>query len=204
MASPVTWERRGRVSVITVNNPPVNALAQPVREGMLRCFNESMADPAVEAIVLTGGGRTFMAGADINEFGKPMREPGLGKVIDGYESSEKPTIAAVHGTPLGGGLEVALGCQARVAHPKTRLGLPEVKLGLLPGAGGTQRLPRLVGVERALEMITSGDPIPAPLALELGLVDEIAEGDHVAAAIAYAERVLDGQATAGATRARDE
>ncbi len=204
MASPVTWERRGRVSVITVNNPPVNALAQPVREGMLRCFNESVADPAVEAIVLTGGGRTFMAGADINEFGKPMREPGLGKVIDGYESSEKPTIAAVHGTPLGGGLEVAMGCQARVAHPKTRLGLPEVKLGLLPGAGGTQRLPRLVGVERALEMITSGDPIPAPLALELGLVDEIAEGDLVAAAIAYAERVLDGQATAGATRARDE
>ena len=203
MASPVTWERRGRISVITVDNPPVNALAQPVREGLLRCFDESVADAAVEAIVLTGGGRTFMAGADINEFGKPMRQPGLGKVIDAYETSAKPTIAALHGTPLGGGLEVAMGCQARVADPKTRLGLPEVKLGLLPGAGGTQRLPRLVGVERALDMITSGEPIPAPLARELGLVDEIANGDHVAAAVAYAERVLDGQAAAGATRARD-
>lgn len=113
MASPVTWERRGRISVITVNNPPVNALAQPVREGLLRCFNESIADAAVEAIVLTGGGRTFMAGADINEFGKPMREPGLGKVIDSYEASAKPTIAALHGTPLGGGLEVAMGSTLR-------------------------------------------------------------------------------------------
>jgi len=125
MASPVTWERRGRVSVITVNNPPVNALAQPVREGMLRCFNESMADPAVEAIVLTGGGRTFMAGADINEFGKPMREPGLGKVIDGYEASAKPTTAAVPGPPPAGGLAVPLGSHARVALPHPRLGLPE-------------------------------------------------------------------------------
>lgn len=204
MANPVTWERRGRVSVITVNNPPVNALAHPVREGLLRCFNESTADDAVQAIVVTGGGQTFMAGADIKEFGKPMQEPGLGKVINAYETSKKPTVAALHGTPLGGGLEVAMGCQARVTDPKTRLGLPEVKLGLLPGAGGTQRLPRLVGVERALEMITTGDPIPAPLALELGLVDEVADGDHVAAAVAYAERVLDGKARAGATRDRTE
>ena len=175
-----------------------------MREGLLRCLNESTADDAVQAIVVTGGGRTFMAGADIKEFGKPMREPGLGKVINAYEASKKPTVAALHGTPLGGGLEVAMGCQARVADPKTRLGLPEVKLGLLPGAGGTQRLPRLVGVERALEMITTGNPIPAPLALELGLVDEVADGDHVAAAVAYAERVLDGKASAGATRDRNE
>ncbi len=204
MTNPVTWERRGRISVITVNNPPVNALAHPVREGLLRCLNESIDDAQVEAIVLTGGGRTFMAGADIKEFGKPMQTPGLGSVIDAYEASVKPTIAALHGTPLGGGLEVAMGCQARVADPGTRLGLPEVKLGLLPGAGGTQRLPRLVGVERALAMITTGEPIPAPLAHKLGLVDEIADGDHVAAAVAFAERVLDGGATVRATRERDD
>ncbi len=204
MISPVTWERRGRIGVITVDNPPVNALAHPVREGLLRCFREAGSDPAVGALVLTGAGRTFMAGADIREFGKPMQEPGLGRVIDAYERSEKPTVAALHGTPLGGGLEVAMGCHARVADSRTRLGLPEVKLGLLPGAGGTQRLPRLVGVERALDMITSGDPIPAPLARELGLVDEIAERDPVTAAIAYAERVLAGAASARATRDRDE
>ncbi len=203
MVSPVTWKRRGRIGVITVDNPPVNALAHPVREGLLRCFQEASSDPEVLALVLTGAGRTFMAGADINEFGKPMQEPGLGQVINAYERSEKPTVAALHGTPLGGGLEVAMGCQARVADPSTRLGLPEVKLGLLPGAGGTQRLPRLVGVERALDMITSGDPVPAPLARELGLVDEIAAGDPVTAAVAYAERVLAGEVAAPATRDRD-
>lgn len=202
MAEPVTWERKGRFGVVTVDNPPVNALAAPVRSGLQRCLEEILADDACAAIVLRGAGRTFMAGADINEFGKPMAEPGLGTVIDAWEASPKPTVAALHGTPLGGGLEVAMGCHARVADPKTRLGLPEVKLGLLPGAGGTQRLPRLVGVGKALAMITTGEPVPAAEALELGLVDEVAEGDLLAAAIALAEQAADGKREAPPVRGR--
>lgn len=203
MADPVTWKRDGRVGVVTVDNPPVNALAAPVRKGLLRCLEEILADDACEAAVVRGAGRTFMAGADIKEFGKPMAEPGLGKVIDAWETSPKPTVAALHGTPLGGGLEVAMGCHARIADPKTRLGLPEVKLGLLPGAGGTQRLPRLVGVEKALAMITTGEPIAAAEALELGLVDEIAEDDLLAAAVALAGAIVDGERQAPPVRDRD-
>ncbi len=183
-------QRDGAIAIIVVDNPPVNALKHEVRAGMLENFTKAAEDKSVEAIVLTGAGRTFMAGADITEFGKPMKPPGLAEVIAAIEKIQKPTIAAVHGTPLGGGLEVTLGCHFRVAAPGTRLGLPEIKLGIIPGAGGTQLLPRLVGVEKGLSMILSGDPIPAKEALAAGLVDEIIEGDLVKGAVAFAKKVL--------------
>ena len=183
-------QRDGAVAVIIVDNPPVNALKYEVRAGMLENFTQAATDKSVEAIVLTGAGRTFMAGADITEFGKPMKAPGLSEVIAAIEKIQKPMIAAVHGTPLGGGLEVTLGCHFRVAAPGTRLGLPEIKLGIIPGAGGTQLLPRLVGVEKGLAMILSGDPIPAKEALAAGLVDEIIEGDLVKGAVAFAKKVI--------------
>ncbi|HEY4863544.1 MAG TPA: 3-hydroxyacyl-CoA dehydrogenase NAD-binding domain-containing protein, partial [Xanthobacteraceae bacterium] len=190
MSGPVSMQRDGAVAVIVVDNPPVNALKHEVRAGMLENFTKAAADKSVEAIVLTGAGRTFMAGADITEFGKPMKPPGLSEVTATIEKIQKPTIAAVHGTPLGGGLEVTLACHFRVAAPGTRLGLPEIKLGIIPGAGGTQLLPRLVGVEKGLAMILSGDPIPAKDALSAGLVDEIIEGDLVKGAVAFAKKVI--------------
>jgi len=190
VSGPVSTQRDGAVAVIIVDNPPVNALKHEVRAGILENFTQAAADKSVEAIVLTGAGRTFMAGADITEFGKPMKPPGLSEVIAAIEKISKPTIAAVHGTPLGGGLEVTLGCHFRVAAPGTRLGLPEIKLGIIPGAGGTQLLPRVVGVEKALAMILSGDPIPAKDALAAGLVDEIIEGDLVKGAVAVAKKVI--------------
>ena len=186
----VDLDRRGRVAVITVNNPPVNALSQHVRQGLDEGLKKAIADPAVSAIVITCAGRTFIAGADITEFGKPPVPPGLHTVLDVIESSPKPVIAAIHGTALGGGLEVTLACHYRVGVKDARFGLPEVKLGLLPGAGGTQRLPRVVGVEKALSMMVSGDPIRADEALEHGLLDEIVEGDLTAAGVAFAEKVL--------------
>ena len=182
--------RPGAVAVIVVDNPPVNALKRDVRAGLKDCFERALADPSVHAIVLTAAGRTFMAGADITEFDKPPQPPGLIEVFDLMEASQKPIVAGLFGTPLGGGLEVALTCHYRVAAPTTRLGLPEIKLGILPGAGGTQRLPRLIGVDKALPMILSGDPIPAQEALANGLVDEIVEGDVTEGAIAFARRVL--------------
>ena len=194
MSSPVTYERKENIGIITVNNPPVNALSQAVRAGLSDCLKEALNDSAAEAVIVTGGGRTFMAGADISEFGKPTMSPDLNSVIFEYEDSGKPTIAALHGTPLGGGLEVSMGCHYRVANSKTLLGLPEVKLGLLPGAGGTQRLPRLVGPELALEMITSGNPIPANKAMKEGLVSEIYENttheELIDNAILFARKIL--------------
>ena len=194
MSSPVTYERKENIGIITVNNPPVNALSQAVRAGLSDCLKEALNDSAAEAVIVTGGGRTFMAGADISEFGKPTMSPDLNSVIFEYEDSGKPTIAALHGTPLGGGLEVSMGCHYRVANSKTLLGLPEVKLGLLPGAGGTQRLPRLVGPELALEMITSGNPIPANKAMKEGLVSEIYENttheELIDNAIVFARKIL--------------
>jgi 3-hydroxyacyl-CoA dehydrogenase len=186
----VSLRRDGNVAIITIDNPPVNALRFEVRKGILDNITAARDDASVEAIVLTGAGRTFVAGADITEFGKPPQAPSLIEVIAAIDEVKKPTIAAVHGTPLGGGLELTMGCHFRVAAPGTRLGLPEIKLGLIPGAGGTQRLPRLVGIEKALPMILSGDPIPAKQALEIGLVDEIIEGDLVAGAVAFARKVL--------------
>ncbi|HEY7517730.1 MAG TPA: 3-hydroxyacyl-CoA dehydrogenase NAD-binding domain-containing protein [Methylomirabilota bacterium] len=186
----VDLDRRGRVAVVTVNNPPVNALSQHVRQGLDEGLKKAIADPAVGAIVITCAGRTFIAGADITEFGKPPAPPSLHTVLDVIESSPKPVIGAIHGTALGGGLEVTLACHYRVGVKDARFGLPEVKLGLLPGAGGTQRLPRVVGVEKALSMMVSGDPIRAEEALKHGLLDEIVEGDLTAAGVAFAEKVL--------------
>jgi 3-hydroxyacyl-CoA dehydrogenase len=186
----VDLDRRGRVAVLTVNNPPVNALSQHVRQGLRDGVKQASGDSAVGAIVIVCGGRTFIAGADITEFGKPPREPGLHEVLDLIESSPKPVVAAIHGTALGGGLEVTLACHYRVGVKDARFGLPEVKLGLLPGAGGTQRLPRVVGVEKGLSMMVSGDPIRADEALKSGLIDEIVDGDLTAAGVAFAEKAL--------------
>jgi 3-hydroxyacyl-CoA dehydrogenase len=186
----VDLDRRGRVAVLTVNNPPVNALSQHVRQGLREGVTQAIADSAAGAIVIVCAGRTFIAGADITEFGKPPVAPGLHEVLDLIENSPKPVVAAVHGTALGGGLEVTLACHYRVGVKDARFGLPEVKLGLLPGAGGTQRLPRVVGVEKGLSMMVSGDPIRADEALKAGLIDEIVDGDLTAAGVAFAEKVL--------------
>ena len=186
----VDLDRRGAVAVLTVNNPPVNALSQHVRQGLRDGITQAAADAAVKAIVITCAGRTFIAGADITEFGKPPADPSLHTVLDLIERSSKPVVAAIHGTALGGGLEVTLACHYRVGAKGARFGLPEVKLGLLPGAGGTQRLPRVVGAQKALSMIVSGDPIGASDALKFGLIDEMTDGDHTAAAVAFAEKVV--------------
>src|SRR5256885_4670015 len=186
----VDLETRGRVAVLTVDNPPVNALSQHVRKGLHEGLGRAAADGAVQAVVIVCAGRPFIAGADITEFGKPPREPGFHEVLDLIEGSLKPVVAAVHGTALGGGLEVTLACHYRVGVRTARFGLPEVKLGLLPGAGGTQRLPRVVGVEKALQMIVSGEPIGADAALNHGLIDAIVDGDLTAAGVAFAEKIL--------------
>src|SRR5438128_3253839 len=186
----VDLDRRGRIAILTVDNPPVNALSQHVRQGLYDGVKQATADAAVGAVVVTCAGRTFIAGADITEFGKPPKEPGLHEVLALIEQSAKPVVAAVHGTALGGGLEVALACHYRIGVKTARFGLPEVKLGLLPGAGGTQRLPRVVGVEKALQMIVSGDPIGADAALNHGLIDAIVDGDLTAAGVAFAEKIL--------------
>jgi 3-hydroxyacyl-CoA dehydrogenase len=186
----VDLDRRGRVAVITVNNPPVNALSQHVRQGLRDGVTQAVADSGVSAIVIVCAGRTFIAGADITEFGKPPQAPSLHDVLDLIEGSPKPVVAAVHGTALGGGLEVTLACHYRLGVKDARFGLPEVKLGLLPGAGGTQRLPRVVGVEKALGMMVSGDPIRADDALKSGLIDEIVDGDLTAAGVAFAGKVV--------------
>ena len=172
-----TIEKDGNISIITLNSPPVNALSAPVREGLHKGITQARNDGETEAIVIICEGRTFIAGADISEFGKEPKGPSLFEVQEFIENSNKPVIAAIHGTALGGGLEVALTCHYRIAVPSAKCGLPEVNLGLLPGAGGTQRLPRVVGVEKALQMVTSGQHVPAKQCLEMGLVDEIANED---------------------------
>ena len=190
----VTMEKDGEIAVIIVNNPPVNALSWHVRQGLEDNFTAALADDGVKAIVLRCAGATFIAGADISEFGKPPRGPDFNAVLNSIEAASKPVVAAIHGTALGGGLETALVCHYRVAVPSAKLGVPEVKLGLLPGAGGTQRLPRVVGVEAAATMTSTGDPLPASKAKELGLVDELAGEDSLAAdAIAFARaKIADG------------
>jgi 3-hydroxyacyl-CoA dehydrogenase len=183
----VKLERQGDVAVVTIDSPPVNALSAAVRRGINDQIKAAAADDSVKAIVLTCAGRTFIAGADITEFGKPPQEPGLNEVIETIENCPKPVVAAIHGTALGGGLETALGCHFRVAVKDAKLGLPEVKLGLLPGAGGTQRLPRAIGPELAVKMIVGGDPISAQEALKQGLIEEIVE-DRVAGGVAFARK----------------
>ncbi len=190
MSDAVIRSTQGRIGILTVNNPPVNALAAAVRDGIKEGVEAFAKDPNVDAIVLIGGGRTFIAGADIREFGKPPAGANLNDVIATMENAPKLIVAALHGTPLGGGLETALGAHYRVSLPTTRLGLPEVHLGLLPGAGGTQRLPRLTGAKYALDAILSGRHIPAPEAKSKGIVDAIVEGDLLKGAIAHAEMLL--------------
>ncbi|WP_133492632.1 3-hydroxyacyl-CoA dehydrogenase NAD-binding domain-containing protein [Alcanivorax sp. 24] len=190
MSEVVSYRREGEIGVISVNYPPVNALGQGVREGLRSCLREGLADDQAKALVVIGEGRTFPAGADIREFGKPPAGPALPDVINEYESSEKLVIAAIHGTALGGGLEVALGCDYRVALDSAKVGLPEVKLGLLPGAGGTQRLPRLVGAKAALDMIVGGNPVKAKNALQMGIVDDVVSGDLLEGALTYARKLV--------------
>src|SRR5829696_3128839 len=180
----------GDVAVITLDSPPVNALSFRVRDGLFEGFEAAVADPSAAAIVLICAGRTFIAGADISEFGGDSKGASLAAVQALIESSTKPVVAAIHGTALGGGLEVALCAHYRIAVPSARCGLPEVTLGLLPGAGGTQRLPRIAGPRRALEMMTAGNHVPASECLAMGLVDELAgEATLRADSIAYARRL---------------
>ncbi len=175
----------------SVDSPPRNARAAPGRAGLVAGLRRAIDDPAVKAIVLICAGRTFIAGADIGEFGKPPKGPNLLEVEEVIEASPKPVVAAIHGTALGGGLETALACHYRIAVPSARCGLPEVKLGILPGAGGTQRLPRLTGPEKALDMVTSGEPVGAPEAMALGIVDAlVGEGALRDGALAFARKVV--------------
>ncbi|MBD3658343.1 3-hydroxyacyl-CoA dehydrogenase NAD-binding domain-containing protein [Marinobacter sp.] len=192
MSEVVTYNRDGSIGVITVNYPPVNALSHAVRSGLLAALEQGEQDADAKVLLVVCEGRTFIAGADIREFGKPMQEPGLPSVINRIEDASKPVVAAIHGTALGGGLEVALGCHYRVALASAKVGLPEVKLGLLPGAGGTQRLPRLAGAQKALEMITTGDFVAAGEALALGILDAVEDGSDIrAVGLAFAQQIAD-------------
>ncbi|MBO0750999.1 MAG: enoyl-CoA hydratase/isomerase family protein [Bradyrhizobiaceae bacterium] len=182
----------GDIAVVTLNSPPVNALSADVRNGLFRGANEALADPTINALVLICAGRTFIAGADISEFSKPPTGRSMKEIENALEGGSKPVIAAMHGTTLGGGFEVALMCHYRVAVPSAKFGFPEIKLGLIPGAGGTQRLPRLVGVERALDLILSGAPFGASEARRDGIIDDIVEESRLReGAIAFARKVID-------------
>ena len=188
---PVELLRRGDVAVVRIDNPPVNALSHAVRSGLLEALASIGGDPAMRAGIVACAGKTFVAGADIRELGKTRQPPLLTDIVETLDAMTKPIVAAIHGAALGGGLELALGCHYRIADASARLGLPEVKLGLLPGGGGTQRLPRAIGAPAALRMIVTGDPIAASDALAQELVDEIAEGDLIEAALAAARRLAD-------------
>src|SRR6476660_2881005 len=189
--SPISTRKHGDVLIILSNNPPVNALSTAVRKGLVDAIAQAEGDDSVNAVVIACEGQTFFAGADISEFGKPPQQPWLPEVVDTIENCSKPVVAAIHGTALGGGLEVALACHYRVADPSAKLGTPEVKLGLLPGAGGTQRLPRVAGVAKALQMCAIGNPIGATEGFECGLIDRLVEGALIPHAVAYAEEVRD-------------
>ncbi|MDE2439637.1 MAG: enoyl-CoA hydratase/isomerase family protein [Betaproteobacteria bacterium] len=184
--------RDGAVGIITINEPPVNVLSVNVRKALLEGFAAMRADPDIEAIVLVCGGRTFIAGFDISEFDGGLQEPHLQRVLDAVEHVGKPTVAAIHGTALGGGFELAMLCSHRIAVPSAAVGLPEVKIGLMPGAGGTQRLPRVVGPELALDLMLSGRSVGGAEALKLGLIDCLAkEGQLEADAITFAGRIIE-------------
>jgi len=184
------FEKRGDVGIIWINNPPVNAISVGVRQAMIDGVAKLNADAEIKVGVLACEGRTFMAGADITEFGKPPMSPGFPEALAALEGSSKAIVAAIHGTALGGGLEAALACHYRVAIASAQVGLPEVKLGILPGAGGTQRLPRLIGIEAALNIIVSGDPVPAAQAAKVGVIDKIVDGDLLESAIAFAKDLV--------------
>ena len=199
MSPLVTLVPHGPVAVITIDNPPVNALSPGVPEGLSSCLETALADPAIDAVVIIGGGRTFVAGADINEFAKSIAAgkgggPDLTPLFTAIEDSPKPVVVAIHGAALGGGLELAMAAHYRVAVPDAQVGLPEANLGIVPGAGGTQRLPRLVGLAKAAELIVSGQLIKAPAALELGLLDGLIQGgliqgDLLPGAVAFAQEI---------------
>ena len=193
MSSPVRYELQGNIGVITVDSPPVNALSHAVRQGLLDAITAAESD-ASEAVVIICDGRTFFAGADITEFGKPPMEPGLPDLLNRIEASPKRVIAAMHGTALGGGFETALAAHFRCALASAKIGVPEVKLGLFPGAGGTQRIPRLAGVKAALDLCLSGAPIAAAEAQSIGLIDKIIDGDLNAGALAWALELIQGDA----------
>ncbi len=201
LASAVTTALHGAILVVTIDNPPVNALGQAVRQGLAAAMQQAEADAAVSAVLLVGQGKAFIAGADIREFGQPHVPPSLPEVCAAIENCSKPVIAAIHGAALGGGLEVAMSAHYRLALPAASLGLPEVLLGLLPGSGGTQRAPRLMGVKPATELMLSGKPMNAKAALAAGLVDRLAEGtDPVVAGLAYANELLAQNAPVRRTR----
>jgi len=204
MSQVVAYEVQGAVAVLTINNPPVNALSAAVRQALSKGVDQALADEAVEAIVIRAAGRTFPVGADVREFGKPPQEPHLGTLCSQIEASPKPVIAAIHGTALGGGFEVALGAHYRIIDKGARIGLPEVLLGILPGAGGTQRTPRLTGAGPALELILSGKPVSAAKAHKLGLVDRVSEGDLHEQTLEYARQLINTGAGPRPTCARRE
>ena len=204
MSDLVTLSKSRTVAIVEINNPPVNALGQAVRKGLLDAVKQAEADPEVTAIVIIGAGRTFPAGADIKEFGRPMEDPHLPDVIDQIESCTKPVVAALHGTALGGGFEVALGSHYRIALSDARVGLPEIHLGLIPGAGGTQRVPRLCGAEMALDIMFKGTPINAQTAHAAGLIDRFVEADLLDAALTYAGEVTQVRRTRDETRGLED
>ncbi len=188
MASPVQYSIEDRLGVIRIDNPPVNALSHAVRQGLFDAINKAQDDD-IDAVLILCEGRTWVAGADITEFGKPPKEPFLPDLLDTIEQSAKPVVSALHGTALGGGFELALASHYRCALRSAKVGLPEVKLGLLPGAGGTQRLPRIVGIKTAIEMMTSGAPVPAAMAQQARVIDELFDDDLEKSAKAFAESV---------------
>jgi len=200
MSDAASYSVRDGIAVITMNNPPVNGLGSVLRPGIMDGIKKAGADPAVKALVIIGSAKAFSGGADIREFNTPKMNvpPSLPEINDAQDACPKPMIAAIGGFALGGGCELALGCHYRVALPKSLIGLPEVKLGLLPGSGGTQRLPRVVGAAQAIQMMTTGNPVPAEKALQLGLVDEIVQGDLLEGAIAFAKKAK------GPRRIRDQ
>src|SRR5712692_8783659 len=208
MSDLVQLTKDNGIAIITINNPPVNALSPGVPEGIAAAIEQIDKDPSVKAAVLIGGGRTFIAGADIKEFGKitsggNKRGVGLLPLLLRIEDCSKPVVMAIHGTAFGGGLEVAMAGHYRVAAPSAQVGQPEVKLGIIPGAGGTQRLPRLAGVAKAAEMCAFGEPISARDALALGIVDQLVEGDLLTGALAFAEKAAARGGPHPKTRERD-
>ncbi|HVQ02024.1 MAG TPA: enoyl-CoA hydratase/isomerase family protein, partial [Burkholderiaceae bacterium] len=190
--SSTSYEVRGANALIRLDYPPVNGLGAALRQGLMQALDRALADLAVKAIIVTGSERAFSGGADVKEFGTPnaAREPRLPALIAAFENSPKPVVAAVAGVCMGGGLELALGAHYRVAKSDAQIALPEVKLGLLPGAGGTQRLPRVIGLEAALNMIVSGATVPAAKLKGTALFDDVVDGDPLSAALALADKVV--------------
>ena len=202
MSEPVSYAIHDGIAVVTIDSPPVNAIDQALRAGLKKTFTELRGQAGVKAIVLACAGKTFVAGADIKEFDTGIAEPGYHEVLRLIEDSAVPVVAAVHGTALGGGVEITLAGHYRVAHVGARFGLPELSLGIIPGAGGTQRLPRTVSLEVALDMMLSGKPMAAGKALEAGLVDSVTDSEVLPAAIAFARELV--QNCAGPRRTREQ